>query len=135
MNLVLLAVTTHAISLFPSVFSLTTPMHPLDKMADENSSQHMTATQGSVYLITSDGKLLNLPIPSRSPKDPLNWSLLRRTLALTSMSLFTIVGLVQVQGTGMLLGLASLEQEYTPEVIQFFSKLVRSNLKHLLTTV
>jgi hypothetical protein len=94
-------------------------MHPLDKMADENSSWQMTATQGSVYLITSDGKLLNLPIPSRSPKDPLNWSLLRRTLALTSMSLFSIVGLVQVQGTGMLLGLASLEQEYTPEVIQF----------------
>ncbi len=70
--------------------------------------------QSSVYLITSGGEILRLPIPSRSPNDPLKWSALKTFLALVSMSVFTTVGLILVQGTSLLLHV--LEYEYAPEV-------------------
>ncbi|KAL2071007.1 hypothetical protein VTL71DRAFT_14033 [Oculimacula yallundae] len=69
--------------------------------------------QGSVFLITSNGETIRLPIPSRSPNDPLRWSSLKTFLSLLSMSIFTTVGLIQVQGTSLLLG--TLVAEYSPE--------------------
>ncbi|PQE28797.1 major facilitator superfamily transporter protein [Rutstroemia sp. NJR-2017a WRK4] len=93
-------------------------------MTGNRSARDYSATQGSVYLITSDGRTLQLPVPSESPNDPLNWSSYRLFLALFSMSLFSIIGLVQVQGTSLLLG--ALENEYTPEVRGQLLRLVSS---------
>lgn len=52
-------------------------------MSSRSSSRTSAAEQednspGSVYLVSGDGHLLSLPIPSSSPKDPLGWSLLKR---------------------------------------------------------
>ncbi|RDW66850.1 MFS transporter-14 [Coleophoma crateriformis] len=82
-------------------------------MARTKSRSEYTATQGSVYLITSDGRTLELPIPSRSPSDPLNWSWFKKSLSILAVFLFSVIGLVQVQGTALVLGM--LENEYTPE--------------------
>ncbi|KAG4440385.1 hypothetical protein IFR05_004125 [Cadophora sp. M221] len=71
--------------------------------------------QGSVFLITSNGETICLPIPSRSPNDPLRWGPLRTFFSLLSMSVFTTVGLIQVQGTSLLLD--ALVDEYSPEEI------------------
>lgn len=85
-------------------------------MASEKTMREYGAAQSSVYLITSDGRTLELPIPSRSPNDPLRWSLLKRITVMGVISLFTIVGLILVQGTSLLL--LALENEYSPESIK-----------------
>ncbi|KAH6708746.1 major facilitator superfamily transporter [Leptodontidium sp. MPI-SDFR-AT-0119] len=69
--------------------------------------------QGSVFLITSNGETICLPIPSRSPNDPLRWGRLKTFLSLFAMGLFTTIGLIQVQGTSLLLH--PLEIEYSQE--------------------
>ncbi|CZR67367.1 uncharacterized protein PAC_17266 [Phialocephala subalpina] len=81
--------------------------------------------KGSVFLITSNGETIQLPIPSRSPNDPLKWSNLKKFLALLSMYVFTTIGLVQVQGTSLLLH--ALQDEYSPEVT-YFTHSQRNNL-------
>jgi hypothetical protein len=83
-------------------------------MASVKSKREYGAAQSSVYLITSDGRTLELPIPSRSSNDPLRWSLLKRATVMGVISVFTVVGLVLVQGTSLLL--FELENEYSPEV-------------------
>ena len=55
---------------------------------------------GSVYLISSDGKLLNLPIPSKSPWDPLNWSRTKRAGVVATEVYFSVIALVSVQVPG-----------------------------------
>jgi hypothetical protein len=90
-------------------------------MASEKSIREYKAARSSVYLITSDGRTLELPIPSRSLNDPLRWSLLKRATVMGVISLFTVVGLILVQGTSLLL--FALENEYSPEVrLDFSSK-------------
>jgi hypothetical protein len=98
--------------LFFFVFLSLRQLRPL--MASEKSIREYGAAQSSVYLITSDGRTLELPIPSRSPNDPLRWSLLKRITVMGVISVFTIVGLILVQGTSLLL--LALENEYSPEV-------------------
>ena len=55
---------------------------------------------GSVYLISSDGKLLKLPIPSTSPWDPLNWSLTKRAGVVATVVYFSVIALLSVQVPG-----------------------------------
>jgi hypothetical protein len=69
---------------------------------------------GSVYLISSDGRMLSLPIPTRSTRDPLNWSTNKRARALLALIFFAVVGLVQVQGPSLMLN--ELAKEYSAEV-------------------
>lgn len=83
-------------------------------MSSEKMDPDYRPNQGSVYLITGDGRTLQLPIPSNSTNDPLKWSQVRRSLALAAMSLFTVFGLIAVQGTSLLL--EALEKEYNPGV-------------------
>ena len=65
-----------------------------DRMVPTIQSKHESCDfSGSVYLITSDGRILDLPIPSASPHDPLNWSLKRRALASFAIGFFSFVGL------------------------------------------
>ena len=73
---------------------------------------------GSVYLVSGDGKIISLPMPSRSPRDPLNWSRKKRVLAFLPVLWYQIVCLVLVQGTSSLyLGVL---QEFTPAVCGIF---------------
>ena len=55
---------------------------------------------GTVYLISSNGKMLRLPIPSNSPNDPLGWSNKKRLLAKISLMIFYIAGMVLVMVPG-----------------------------------
>jgi len=70
---------------------------------------------GSVYLITSDGRILDLPIPSTSPHDPLNWSLKRRALSSFAIGFFSFVGLVAVLGPN--LAMNGLQEEFGSRVM------------------
>lgn len=69
---------------------------------------------GSVYLITSNGRILNLPIPTRSPRDPLNWSTRKRLLAFTTILFFAITGLLLVQAPSLMFN--GLGKEFSAEV-------------------
>jgi hypothetical protein len=72
---------------------------------------------GSVFLITANGSMLSLPMPSTSPRDPLNWSLNKRVRAFASMIFFTTVGLAEVQGPSLMF--AGLSREYASEVWKY----------------
>ncbi|KAK6063278.1 major facilitator superfamily transporter [Seiridium cupressi] len=58
---------------------------------------------GTVLLIASDGRKLLLPIPSKSPHDPLGWSTGKRVLAFISLIEFYIVAQVLVLAPEFLL--------------------------------
>ena len=78
------------------------------------SSTGWSMVPGSVFLITSDGRTLYLPIPSPSPHDPLNWGVRKRFAALGALFFFAIISLVQVQGASLLM--VALEDEYAAMV-------------------
>ena len=69
---------------------------------------------GSVFLITSDGKTLSLPVPSQSPYDPLNWTWKKRTVALFPIVIFSLSCLVLTQGAS--LTYVGLSKEFSEEV-------------------
>ena len=69
---------------------------------------------GSVYLITSDGRMLSLPIPTKSRRDPLNWSTKKRAGAFTALIFFAVNGLLLVQVPS--LTFHGLRADYGPEV-------------------
>ncbi|TLD24222.1 hypothetical protein PspLS_06323 [Pyricularia sp. CBS 133598] len=50
------------------------------------SNEQPTEQSSSLFLITSDGRTLSLPIPSPSPRDPLNWSLRCRFMIFFSLA-------------------------------------------------
>ncbi|KAF1955963.1 MFS general substrate transporter [Byssothecium circinans] len=71
--------------------------HRLDSLwEDGNDTQRKRPEScnlpGTVFLISSDGRVLNLPIPSESPHDPLIWSWKKRLLALFAIAFFNFVG-------------------------------------------
>ncbi|ORY58860.1 major facilitator superfamily transporter [Pseudomassariella vexata] len=59
---------------------------------------------GSVFLISSDGQMLSLPIPSDSPNDPLGWSSRKRMLAFASVMLYDVVGVAAIQAPTFMYG-------------------------------
>ena len=71
--------------------------------ASTRSKRDSADLAGSVYLISGDGQILHLPIPSSSRHDPLNWSVTKRTMALVALMLFAVVALVQAQAAALLL--------------------------------
>ncbi|KAL8388916.1 hypothetical protein RB595_009019 [Gaeumannomyces hyphopodioides] len=52
---------------------------------------------GSVYLVSGDGQLLSLPIPSNSPHDPLGWSLLKRCRIVSLITAMAAIGVAVQQ--------------------------------------
>ncbi|EJT72450.1 hypothetical protein GGTG_09316 [Gaeumannomyces tritici R3-111a-1] len=52
---------------------------------------------GSVYLVSGDGHLLSLPIPSSSPHDPLGWSLLKRCRIISLITAMAAIGVAVQQ--------------------------------------
>lgn len=71
---------------------------------------------GSVYLISSDGRMLSLPIPSDSPDDPLTWSLARRLLIFTILTVFSALSMFLIQMPGSLY--TAFSKDFTEEVSQ-----------------
>jgi hypothetical protein len=69
---------------------------------------------GSVFIISSDGRMLKLPIPTSSSRDPLNWSKMKRARAFFVIFFFSITGLVVVQGPSLMF--APLLEEFSDEV-------------------
>ncbi|KAH7095543.1 major facilitator superfamily domain-containing protein [Paraphoma chrysanthemicola] len=59
---------------------------------------------GSVFLITSMGQTLKLPIPSESPADPLGWGKWKRAGAFLAVFWFSAVSLTVAQAMSVLLG-------------------------------
>jgi len=66
------------------------------------SRRDTTDFSGDVFLIASDGTVLNLPVPSNSPRDPLNWSVAKRARAGLTVVFFSVIGLVLVQGPSLM---------------------------------
>lgn len=56
---------------------------------------------GSIFLVTSSGMMLKLPVPSESPADPLNWSRWKTAGAITAVAWYSIVSLTVVQAASM----------------------------------
>ncbi|KAJ4983459.1 major facilitator superfamily transporter [Stagonosporopsis vannaccii] len=56
---------------------------------------------GSIYLVTSSGATLNLPVPSDSLADPLNWSNWKTAGAIAAVAWYSIVSLTVVQAASM----------------------------------
>lgn len=56
---------------------------------------------GSIFLVTSSGTTLDLPVPSTSPADPLNWRRWKIAGAITAIAWFSIVSLTVVQAASM----------------------------------
>ncbi|KAJ8115240.1 hypothetical protein OPT61_g3067 [Boeremia exigua] len=56
---------------------------------------------GSIFLVTSSGKTLSLPVPSESPADPLNWSRWKTAGAMIAVAWFSSVSLTVVQAASM----------------------------------
>jgi hypothetical protein len=56
---------------------------------------------GSIFLITSSGKILNLPVPSESPADPLNWGRWKTAGAIIAVVWYSVVSLPVVQAASM----------------------------------
>jgi hypothetical protein len=94
----------------------------IERADDERSLSHLhrhpsTAAQrrkhesyslsGSVFLITGNGKTLNLPAPSASPADPLGWSKWKRAGAFLAVAWFSIVALAVAQAAGIFMRVIS----------------------------
>lgn len=73
-----------------------------------------TSISTSVFLITSDGRTLRLPIPSSSPKDPLNWDAAKRRLVLGNLFFFAMLAVMQLQSLGVLVPVMAID--YLPQV-------------------
>ncbi|KAF3043911.1 hypothetical protein E8E11_001205 [Didymella keratinophila] len=56
---------------------------------------------GSIFLVTSSGKTLSLPVPSESPADPLNWGRWKTTSAIIAVAFYSTVSLPVVQAASL----------------------------------
>ncbi|WYZ38030.1 hypothetical protein EsH8_II_001536 [Colletotrichum jinshuiense] len=74
---------------------------------------------GSIYLITSDGQTLKLPMPSRSPRDPLNWSMPKRMVAMCVLILYSIVSMLETQAASLMY--SSLAAEFNGKLLAALS--------------
>ncbi|KIM97159.1 hypothetical protein OIDMADRAFT_130283 [Oidiodendron maius Zn] len=87
----------------------------MDAISKPFSKHESRDLSGSVFLISGDGKMLRLPMPSTSPRDPLNWTGKKRACALLALLFFASFGLVETQAISLLL--PALQQEYTAKFL------------------
>lgn len=79
-----------------------------DKMAIEagstlsSSRRDSLQAAGSVFFVSSAGRVLKLPIPSNSPRDPLTWSRSKRWLAFIALQLYSVVASFELNLLGVL---------------------------------
>ena len=92
-------------------FSSKEPQSTSDATSDAASDADLKHTRskhdsfdfaGSVFLITGEGKTLNLPVPSESRNDPLNWSLWKTGGAMFAVGFYSAVALTAVQAQSLM---------------------------------
>lgn len=88
-------------------------MPPSASSLSNRSKYESYDLSGSVFLIGSNG-IISLPMPSRSARDPLNWSKWKRAMAFVALAWFSVVGLVLVQGASLMF--EGLMAEFPPAV-------------------
>ncbi|KAK0099239.1 hypothetical protein ONS96_008473 [Cadophora gregata f. sp. sojae] len=82
---------------------------PTPSMTSKRETMDLT---GSVYLITSDGETIKLPIPTKSRRDPLNWGMWKRVWAFAALLLSAISSFGVVQVVSLVLQPLVLEYPY-----------------------
>lgn len=103
----------------PSIVSSTECDDEMSFYSDERSSSVAALRRkresynlsGSVFLIASDGRTLNLPVPSSSPADPLGWRGWKKAGALLAVYWYSIVSLTVAQAASMTFAGISAEFE------------------------
>jgi hypothetical protein len=105
----------------PKVISTTPDIERCDDWrCSSTSSQHPSTTaqrrkhesytlSGSVFLITGNGKTLNLPTPSDIPADPLGWRKWKKAGAFLAVAWFSSVALAVAQAAGIFMRVISHE--------------------------
>lgn len=78
-------------------------VHRHSSTAAQRRKHESYSLSGSVFLITGNGKTLNLPAPSDSPADPLGWGKWKRAGAFLAVAWFSIVALAVTQAAGIFL--------------------------------
>ncbi|KAH7141102.1 major facilitator superfamily domain-containing protein [Dactylonectria macrodidyma] len=74
---------------------------------------------GSVFFISSSGRVLQLPIPSNSARDPLRWSRKKRWGAFMALQFYSVVSSFELITPGFLA--QAMNHEFDPETIKPFS--------------
>lgn len=69
---------------------------------------------GSVFLVSREGKTLDLPIPSDSRHDPLRWSRWKTGAALVAVGWYSATALTAVQACSLMIG--GILPDFTEEV-------------------
>jgi MFS family permease len=82
-------------------------IHRHSSTAAQRRKHESYSLSGSVFLITGNGKTLNLPAPSASPADPLGWSKWKRAGAFFAVAWFSIVALAVAQAAGIFMRVIS----------------------------
>lgn len=73
------------------------PSSPLEKPAGASFPPDPDEVPGTVFLVSSAGNVLKLPISSQSPRDPLNWPWPKRIACLVAMVVATSVNFFEVK--------------------------------------
>lgn len=85
-----------------STFDTGSDIH-LEPMKTDNRRKHESYDlSGSVFLITSNGRTLDLPMPSDSRNDPLNWSWWKTGGAMIALGSYGLTALTGVQAVGLM---------------------------------
>ncbi|KAF5657143.1 mfs general substrate transporter [Fusarium heterosporum] len=79
-------------------------------MASSATKRESLPTPGSVFFISSAGRVLKLPIPSSSHRDPLTWSWTKRFLAFFSLQTLSIATSFELNLPPMLI--AAIKHEF-----------------------
>ena len=69
---------------------------------------------GSVFLITGDGRTLNLPIPSDNRHDPLGWGRWKKTGAFFALIIYSVTALTVVQAVSLMM--PGINTDFSDEV-------------------
>ncbi|KAI6358954.1 hypothetical protein MCOR25_007217 [Pyricularia grisea] len=73
------------------------------------SIEQPTEQPSSLFLITSDGRTLSLPIASPSPRDPLNWSIRCRFMIFFSLAIMGGISVTMLNAPAILRGAMGVE--------------------------
>lgn len=99
-----------------------------DVVAHEHGSTHAVPgtsskhVDGDIQLLDSNNKVQNIPIPTDSPRDPLNWSKTRKFLVISSCCWFSIMSLALVGNAGPLIPYWIAAYAPPPELVRFDSE-------------
>ncbi|KAF5639294.1 mfs general substrate transporter [Fusarium sp. NRRL 52700] len=90
-------------------------------------------TAGSVFFVSSNGRVLRLPIPSRSHRDPLTWSWSKRLMGFFALQFFSMAGSFELNLPGLLL--QAIREEFKNKPMGPFSVESLSSAMTLFTGV